>query len=282
VIQYVHEGTITALSEGLRKKQINITNAGDKAKLLSLENAYSTQIAALNTSSYDKQLEKLSLLKNKAHVQHLQGKSNLAMATTEIAINLIQSDPILNAELSVKLLLKDKCYYDVSHQYNTGLLQRELFSTTLQACQAAIDSLPGLLKTTADDFNIDGSFIISEDMKNVTIEMPLVKEPPYRSYVDEDKQGYVNENNGLKTSMITVMPNPAQNRISILAKVTWGVCTINFTDMSGRVVLNKTITLNQNESVHLDLNLNNGIYLYTISNEGNTIDKNKLVILNQE
>jgi Secretion system C-terminal sorting domain len=279
VLSYVHEGTITALSEGLRKKQINRNNALDKAKILGLENAYSNQISAMQTTDFGKKLEKIKLLKNKAHVQHLQDKSNMAMITIDEAITFVQADAALSQEVSVKQLMKDKCFYDVSHQYNSGQIQKEQFSTTLAICQAAIDNIPGLYRTINDDE--DMAFEITEELKNGMAEMPIVKEPPYRSYVNEEGQGFVIEEQR-KSSMITVMPNPANNRISILAKEKLGVCTISFTDMSGRVVLTKTITLNQNEAFNLELNLNNGIYLYAIKSEGNIIDKNKLVILNQE
>jgi Secretion system C-terminal sorting domain len=282
VIQYVHEGTITALSEGLRKKQIVKTNAQDKAKLQSLENAYGAQITAISALSYDKKMEKLNLYKAKAHVQHLQDKSNLAMATIAQTIAYVQADAQLSADVSIKSLMKDKCFYDLSHQYNIGTLQKEQFSTALKACQASIDSTAGLFRTNGSDAEDDNQvFEITEEMRNAATEWPIIKEPPYRSYVDEDKQGYMNEYREI-TSLITVMPNPAQNRISILAKASFGVCTISFTDMNGRTVISKTITLNQNEPITIDLNLNNGIYLYTISNVNGTIDKNKLVVLNQE
>lgn len=78
------------------------------------------------------------------------------------------------------------------------------------------------------------------------------------------------------------MPNPAQNRITILAKEDLGICTIAFTDLSGRLLISKTITLNQNESKVLDLDLKTGVYVYTISNINQVLDKNKLVIINND
>ncbi len=279
VLAYVHEGTITALSEGLRKKQINRANALDKAKLLVLENAYSNQINAMAApTSLSKQLEKLSLLKNKAHTQHLQYKSDLAMATIDAAIQFVQADPNLLNEVSLNALLKDKCYYDVSHQYNIGAIQKEQFYSSLKACQSSVSGSERTLDLEDGDTNNSMSLA----MLQAPAEMPMVKEPPYRSYSNEDEQGYYDEAQLTKTGLISVMPNPAQNRITILTKEDLGTCTIAFTDLSGRLLISKTITLNQNESKVLDLDLKTGIYIYTISNENQVLDKNKLVIINND
>ena len=73
------------------------------------------------------------------------------------------------------------------------------------------------------------------------------------------------------------LPNPTSNEVNIVSKAESENLTVVITDISGKIVISKNLTTS-NFISKLDLGLNNGIYLVTITNTKNEKTTKKLVI----
>jgi hypothetical protein len=79
------------------------------------------------------------------------------------------------------------------------------------------------------------------------------------------------------TPVYELYPNPAQNEVSIYALNNSGKLDVTIQDVSGKILLQKTINTNVNGTI-LELNLLNGIYFVNLINETGNKTVKKLVI----
>jgi Secretion system C-terminal sorting domain len=205
--------------------------------------------------------DKVDYYYRKAHLEKTIDDINSAYTTAQGLVAYINT--LSDASLSKKAKRYAQiylCLTEAEKQLANGSITKAQFSVQIQSCQTVSGGINGKILDDPDD-----SYMLSNEQLQ------------YKSIDNEIRSGLEKSER-----LITLMPNPTKNRINILSKETFGECQLLISDFNGKIVMKKTITMNQDEPISIDLELTNGVYFYTINNESIILDRNKLIILNQE
>ena len=91
------------------------------------------------------------------------------------------------------------------------------------------------------------------------------------------KRGYVGVNeNATNSSLLSIHPSLAQDQVLLKTSTNKNDLTFSIIDMSGKLILNSTIT--EAKTINIE-NLNQGTYIVVLSQKGKTIDRKEFIKL---